>query len=191
MFFRSITWEVRLRCKVLFTCNQQSGSRETPVHTYIVCHSNQPLNFKSWRNTANQRTTLKRQIVTLNHSHTFQTPSSRHCGLLGCLTHEQSLQITSGHSLLCENERQVIGRMTQYMPPVNTKLVNWLLMGVLGDAHMYLKSESNESVRWMAGSDWLRFILGMDMYNDSREASNWGQATKALDQFCQSQVELN
>lgn len=86
MFFRSITWEVRLRCKVLFTCNQQSGSRETPVHTYIVCHSNQPLNFKSWRNTANQRTTLKRQIVTLNHSHTFQTPSSRHCGLLGCLT---------------------------------------------------------------------------------------------------------
>ena len=60
---------------------------------------------------------------------------------------------------------------SQYMPLVKKKLVNWLLMGVLGDAHMYLKSKSKESVRWMAGSDLLRLIFGMDMYSDSREAS--------------------
>lgn len=52
------------------------------------------------------------------------------------------------------------------------KLVNWLLMGVLGDAHMYLKSKSKESVRWMAGSDLLRLIFGIDMYSDSSDASN-------------------
>ena len=65
------------------------------------------------------------------------------------------------------------GRRGQYMPLVKKKLVNWLLMGVLGDAHMYLKSKSKESVRWIAGSDLLRLIFGIDMYSDSSDASTW------------------
>lgn len=75
----------------------------------------------------------------------------------------------------------------QYIPPVKKNLVvNWLLMGVFGEAHIYLKSKSKESVRWMVGSDLLRLILGMDEYKISSDAKSWGRNKhlyKYLSQF--------
>lgn len=61
------------------------------------------------------------------------------------------------------------------LPEKNGKAPNWLLIGVLGEAQMYMKSSDWRWVRLRVGSEALRWILGRERARDSREARIYGR----------------
>lgn len=67
-------------------------------------------------------------------------------------------------------------------PPVekNGKAVNWLLMGVFGEAHVKRKSSECRCVRFSVGSDALRWIFGRERAKDSNDAKIYSKNEKFI-----------